>query len=795
MNQKREKELNAIDTRLEQLEAEKKALLARRNELQAEGEPHQEPQALNTQAKVALFKQLFRGQEDVYATRWENNAGRSGYAIACHNDWKPGICGKPAVKCSKCPNKAFKSFDNQAIYNHLAGTETIGVYPLLRDNQCWLLAVDFDKADWQDAVRAFGKVCQQTNIPYAIERSRSGNGAHLWIFFSEKVPAQIARKLGFSLLDRAMEIHAKLSFDSYDRLFPNQDTMPAGGFGNLIALPLQQHPRQHGNSVFIDDNFIAYKDQWAYLANVKRMSLAEVNEQVNAFVGESDNQGMKYHDVKNNAHDNAAIKPWEQGLPIQHTKIDGCPKKVTLILANQIYIPLSPIPAALVTRLKRLASFANPVFFKTQAMRFSTHGIPRYISCAQIDKNYLCLPRGCLDDTLALLSEQSIQIQVDDKRHQGARLFKLKFQGNLRNDQQRAVTKLTTHDFGVLHAPTAFGKTVTAIGVICQRKVSTLILVHSRQLLDQWKERLSVFLEGAQIGTIGGGKRKASGEIDIATYQSLINSKNNEIDPQILEYGQVIVDECHHVSAPRFELLLNEVRAKYVLGVTATPDRQDGHQRIIFMQAGPIRHKVEEQKSQFFDQRVVIKQLFNTPPLELTIIEKPPHISDVYQWLVNCKDRNQVIIDDILNAIDQHRNPLVLTERRDHAMVLGEMLSNKGIRVQVLRGAMPAKERKAAVENLEQSQVILATGKYLGEGFDLPKLDTLFLALPISWKGTLAQYAGRIHRRVDTKKEVIIHDYVDTSLPMLQRMFERRAKGYKAMGYEMDNGTQSMLSY
>jgi len=476
--------------------------------------------------------------------------------------------------------------------------------------------------------------------------------------------------------------------------------------------------------------------------------------------------------------------PWEQGLADKNTKIKSCPVKITITLANHIYIKIDELPSPLTAKLKRLASFSNPVFFKTQALRFSTHGIPRYITCARIEQGYLSLPRGCLDDVTEQLNEQNIKITFDDKRQSGARLKSLVFLGKLRNDQAKAVNAITKHDTGVLHAPTAFGKTVAAIGIITKRKVNTLILTHSRQLLDQWRERLKSFLSDTEIGIIGGGKKKPSGQIDIATYQSLINKKDNSVDPLIQEYGQIIIDECHHISAPRFEMVLNEARAKFVLGLTATPNRQDGHQKIIFMVAGPIRHKVKSDHGANFEQLVILTQLNSQPPVNLIDADNRPRITDVYHWLADDNERNQRIVGDVATKIIEERHPLVLTERREHAELLHQLLIEKKFRSVVLRGAMRAEERHKAKEQLTTAQVIVATGKYIGEGFDLPRLDTLFLALPISWRGSLAQYAGRIHRESEGKDRVTIFDYVD-SLPMLQRMYRKREKGYKSMGYKI----------
>ncbi|NVK41553.1 MAG: DEAD/DEAH box helicase family protein [Oceanospirillaceae bacterium] len=766
-----QEELNAIDKRLAELEAEKQRLEQRKQAL-LRAPPAHAQLIRSPEQKVQLFRDLFRGRSDLFAVRWQNAQGRHGYSVACHNEWIPGICKKPKVKCGDCGHKHFKTLDHQAIYDHLAGKQVVGLYPLVPGNRCHLLAADFDKTGWQDAVKAMSKVCHQASIPHAVEISRSGNGAHLWVFFSEPVQAQDARRLGFALLDKAMEIHPGLSFDSYDRLFPNQDHMPEGGFGNLIALPLQHQARRQGNSQFVDADLHAYPDQWRFLLQLGRLSA----DGLSRLLGELEPERAATIDER---------PPWEQGLRIDHGRIEGCPESVTLTLANHIYIKQDAIPVPLITRLKRLASFSNPVFFKTQALRFSTHGIPRFITCARIEQGYLSLPRGCLDDVRDLLKEQHIQIEVEDHRHSGQPLNDMAFLGDLRPDQSRAIEAMVAHDTGILHAPTAFGKTVTAIGLIAKRRVNTLILTHSRQLLDQWKERIQSFTTGVNVGITGGGKKKPTEEIDIATYQSLIDKKDNTVSEYVQRYGQVIIDECHHISAPRYEMLLNEVRAKYIVGLTATPDRQDGHQKIMFMVAGPIRHKVKADQGAKFQQTVFVSRRYDQPPAELRLSDERPHIASVYRWLATNEARNSAIAEDVVTAVERGRHPLLLTERRDHAEALAQLLASRGLRGLVLRGAMRATERKRANEQLASAQVLVATGKYVGEGFDLPRLDTLFLALPIAWKGSLAQYAGRLHRAVEGKEAVTIHDYLDCSLPMLQRMFQKREKGYAAMGYDV----------
>ena len=759
-------ELELIELQLKEIELQRQRLLIRKQELQSQ---LGETPSLSSRQKVELFMSLFQGRIDAYAFRWQNKQGRSGYSIACHNEWKQGICNKPKVKCMECKHQAFKLLDDNAIHAHLTGKQTAGLYPLLSDNTCKLLAADFDKSDWKEAVSAFRKSCDKFKIPCYVERSRSGNGAHIWVFFQSPISASVARELGFLLLDKAMEFHSGLSFDSYDRLFPNQDLIPSGGFGNLIALPLQYQPRQQGHSVFIDDNFNPIADQWQLLSSIEKVNEEKIMQLI---------------------HEKAPIKseldkkPWEPNFSKATTQIGNCPESIEIILANRIFIDIKQIPQALLAQLKRTASFSNPVFFKTQALRFSTNGIPRFICLAEVDHGYLSLPRGCIDDAIALFADNNISMLLDDKRGSGTQLKKLVFQGELKKEQSKAVTKLLKYNVGTLHAPTAFGKTITAIAMIQKRRVNTLILVHSRQLLIQWKERLQAFLSGAEVGIIGAGKNKPTHQIDIATYQSLVNKKDNSIDPVIYDYGHVIIDECHHISAPQYERLLSEVHSKFVLGITATPNRQDGHQPIIFMQAGIIRYSASSEDKNFV-RHVKLNKLSIPIPTEFLDSEHRPHISKIYQWLACNQQRNQIIVENITKAVTSNRTSIVLTERREHAEILCEMLRKRNIAVELLHGALKNKVKEQIFERLNQVQVLVATGKYVGEGFDFPKLDTLFLALPISWKGALTQYIGRIQRQYKEKEKVLVYDYVETGFPMLERMYKKRAKGYEALGFDI----------
>lgn len=767
--------LHEVETRLIALEKEKEQLLTIKKQLQQKLNPAHSA-SFTPEQKIAIFRHLFRGRTDVFAYRWQSQQGKSGYSVACDNEWIQGICQKPRIKCHDCSHRQLSEFNDDIVYRHLTGQLVAGIYPLMHDNSCYFLAADFDKGQWREEVQAMSQACQHHDISHVIEISRSGNGAHLWIFFDDIVPAKTARLLGFSLLDKAMEIYPNLSFESYDRLFPNQDIMPEGGFGNLIALPLQREARLSGNSLFVDYKLTAYQDQWHHLAEIKPISLENVIQILSSITPNSDQLAeLDLSDTR---------PPWEITAKAKVSPLENLPSTVTITLANHVYFELKQLPTVLIARLRRIASFSNPAFFKTQALRFSTHGIPRYISCARIERGYLSIPRGCFDEAYRILEEHNIEVVIDDKRQCGSKLS-IKPLIKLRKEQATAVKALSQYDTGILHAPTAFGKTVTAISMISKRKTNALILVHSRQLLDQWKQRLQTFLPELNIGIIGGGKNKPFGMIDIATYQSLINKKDNSVSDLIQDYGHIIIDECHHISAPRYEMVLNEARAKYVLGLTATPERQDGHQKIIFMAAGPIRHKVQNNAHHKFDQQVIVRQLHHEIPSYLTSSEDRPKISDAYRWILDNETRNQRIIKDILISIQHSKHPLVLTERREHAEIIHTALLEKGVNSVVMKGAMRAAERKKIEEALLTAQVVVATGKYVGEGFDLPRLDTLFLAMPIAWKGSLAQYAGRIQRESDGKQQVTIYDYVDSSLPMLQRMFNKREKSYTALGYQI----------
>jgi superfamily II DNA or RNA helicase len=751
------------------------------------------------EAKIDLFRSLFRGREDVYPRRFENiKTGKKGYAPVCHNEWVSGICEKPRIRCEDCIHRRFLPVTNDIIRNHLLGTDpqdttrrdfTVGVYPMLPDETCWFLAVDFDKASWREDGQAFLETCKLFEVSAALERSRSGNGGHIWIFFSEPVPAVLARKMGAFLLTQTMERRPEIGLDSYDRFFPSQDTLPKGGFGNLIALPLQKKPRESGNSVFVDEDFFLYQDQWAFLSSIQRMSC----NQVERIVGNAEKQG-ELTGVRIPVTDENDDRPWVSppSRKQKETPILGpLPANIELVLSNQIFISKSDLTPSLRNRLIRLAAFQNPEFYQAQAMRLSTYGKPRIISCCEDFPKHLALPRGCLDELVELFQSLGVEVKVVDERYYGTPLD-LPFHGELHPEQQQAADFLLQYETGILAASTAFGETVVAAYLIAQRKVNTLVLVHWRGLLDQWVKMLSQFLQVSpkEIGQIGGGRRKPTGGIDVAMVQSLY--QDAIVDDLVGQYGQLIVDECHHISAVSFEQVVRQCKARYITGLSATVTRKDGHHPIIFMQCGPIRYKVDDRKqaeSRAFDHRVIVRPTSFRLPSYLQS-RQTQSIQEIYSLLVNDEERNRMIIDDVVAAVMAKRNPVLLTERREHLDLLVNLLAGRIQNVFVLAGGMGKKQRKHLMDQVaaipvDEPRVIVATGRYLGEGFDDARLDALFLALPISWRGTLIQYAGRLHRANAAKSEVVIYDYVDFEVPVLAKMHARRRSGYKTMGYQI----------
>ncbi|MEF9645011.1 DEAD/DEAH box helicase family protein [Escherichia coli] len=751
--------------------------------------PVQRVSVLPTNEKVTLFRRLFRGRDAVWALRWESKtSGQSGYSPACANEWQSGICGKPRIKCGDCTHRQLLPVSDLVIYQHLAGTHTAGLYPLLEDDSCYFLAVDFDEAEWQKDASAFMRACDELGVPAALEISRSRQGAHVWIFFASRVSAREARRLGTAVISYTCSRTRQLQLSSYDRLFPNQDTMPKGGFGNLIALPLQKRPRASGGSVFVDINFQPYSDQWAFLASVIPMNVQDIEPTILRATG-----SIHPLDV-NFINEEDLGTPWEGKKSSGNRLNISVAEPLKITLANQIYFEKAQLPQVLINRLIRLAAFPNPEFYKAQAMRMSVWNKPRVIGCAENYPQHIALPRGCLDSVLSFLRDNNIAAELIDERFAGTECNAV-FTGNLRAEQEEAVSALLRYDTGVLCAPTAFGKTVTAAAVIARRKVNTLILVHRTELLKQWQERLGVFLQaGDSIGIIGGGKHKPCGNIDIAVVQSI--SRHGEVEPLVRNYGQIIVDECHHIGAVSFSAILKETNARYLLGLTATPIRRDGLHPVIFMYCGAIRHTAARPKESPHNLEVLTRSRFTSGHLPSNV-----GIQDIFREIALDHDRTVAIAEEAMKAFGQGRKVLVLTERTDHLDEIVSVMNSLKLSPFILHGRLSKKKRAMLISGLnalppDSPRILLSTGKLIGEGFDHPPLDTLILAMPVSWKGTLQQYAGRLHREHTGKSDVRIIDFVDTAYPVLLRMWDKRQRGYKAMGYRIiADGDESVISF
>jgi superfamily II DNA or RNA helicase len=716
--------------------------------------------------KVALFRSLFTGREDVHARRWENQqTGKSG--------WGPAVLG--GWVNARRPDREYLPYTNGVIEMHLGGDIHAGLYPLQHGDTCRVLACDFDDAGWVLDSLAYLDAAHATGVPAALERSRSGDGGHVWVFFDGNVPAAAARKIGVHLLREAMTMRAELDLVSYDRLFPTQDFMPKGSFGNLIALPLHGECRKRGTTVFIDPTTLEpFEDQWAFLSTLQSLSSQSAIELADA-LGELAT-GPDASTYRRPTNGSAGPKP---------------PPKITARSEAMLAVDRIGMPPAMLAALKHLASLHNPEFYEKERLRFSTWNTPRFIRCYRETLDKLLLPRGLRDKALRIVADAGSKLVITDG-FASAFTLKTELLATLTPEQATAAAELGKHDLGMLVAPPGSGKTVVGCAHIARHQVPTLVIVDRKPLMEQWRDRLVTHLDlnPKQIGQLGGGRTKATGVVDVAMVQSL--ARRDDLRELTAAYGLVIVDECHHVPAVTFERAAREIPVRRWLGLTATPYRRDGLQSMMAMHCGPVRHTMTMGTGPVL--RTLDLIIHKT---DHDVTEEGQHIQTTFRGLVEDTKRTAAICDDIAQAMHAGRNCLVLTRWTEHLTSITEMLAERGVEALVLHGQMGKKARAAVIEKLaapldgEVGLVLAATSSLLGEGFDCPPLDTLFLAFPIKFKGSVVQCVGRVLRPIETKNRIEVHDYIDVRVPVLARMHDERRRAYASLGFDLPKSRRS----
>lgn len=773
-----------------------------------------------------LFFSMFWGRTDVYSKRTiKKSTGEVSYYTQCENFWKngcPRITGSK-IKCQDCGRRKYKKLELPQIITHLRGlsedaTDVIGIYPLLEDNTCRFIVFDFDNHEkygekydfantndnWKEEVDALREICVINGIEPLVERSRSGHGAHLWIFFQKRIEASLARKFGNALLRKGADSVNLKSFLYYDRMLPMQDRLPKGGLGNLIALPLQGRALKEGNSAFIDENWNAYPDQWSILFRKPKLSKEFVEDKIKEWEGTNSYGILDINEIVNDDEE----KPWDKTNHFIRSDVTG---KMRITLANGIYVDTSNLKARIQNRIREMAAFRNPLFYRNQAMGLSNFSNARFIYLGKDENGYIHIPRGLLENLIAECDRVGIHYQIEDQRCEGSKI-KVLFNGQLKEAQVPAVNMLLKNETGILNAATAFGKTVVCCNIIARKRTNTLILLQSSALIDQWKSALEKFLlideelpeyetpskrkkkRKSVIGKLQGAHDSTTGIIDIAMVGSIC--KKGESHQRLNDYGLILVDECHHAASETIVEVLQKANAKYVYGVTATPFRSDGLEKINYMLLGPIRYKYTS-KDRAREQGIehLVYPRF-TRAVAAKFQQDKMHPNEAYSIIRENEDRDKIIINDVMECIQNGRTPVILSRYVDHSKKLYEQLRGCADKAFLLTGKNSKKEHKEILQQMnlvrrDESMILVATGKLIGEGFDFPRLDTLIMAMPVSWKSVVEQYAGRLNRDYGGKEKVIIYDYVDSHISMFEKMYYKRLKAYKQIGFDVCDGIKA----
>lgn len=766
-----------------------------------------------TEDLVNKYFAMFWGRTDVYAKR----GAKGGYFPQCNNRWNNQVCPKQRgekISCEACEHRSWTKLEPKKIVEHLCGyredgADVLGIYPLLPDGTCRFLVFDFDnhekgaeKTDfanvddeWHEEVDALRIICESNGITPLVERSRSGKGAHVWIFFKKPVSASLARDFGFLLLDRGSALINLKSFHYYDRMYPSQDV--ASSIGNLIALPLQGQALKHGNSAFVDKNWNAYPDQWDILLNqTKKLSLEEIEKCMACWQEElAEEKGMLTSTVPQNRP-----KPWKKKDGFIKSDVVG---KMHIVLGDGIYVDALNLMPRLQNQIRSMAAFDNPVFYKNKRLGYSNYYNFSAIYMGKDTDGYICIPRGLRDNLISSCKEAGIDYEIVDHREKG-RPIRVSFQGDLRTQQNLAAERLLAYDHGILSAATAFGKTVVCGYLIAERKVNTLILLQSKDLLEQWVEELNKFLSideelpvyktksgrekrrDSVIGILHGSKNTLTGIVDVAMVGSMYGK--GDFNEWINSYGMVIMDECHHCGSNTSIEVMQKVNARYVYGVSATPKRGDNLEKVIHMLLGPIRHSYTA-KERAVEQGIG-HYVYPRYTRVIDTNESRNDINGAYSLISTSAVRNDMILEDTRACVKEGRTPVILTKYKEQAKYLYDNLQQDADRVFLLYGDNSDKEnsdvrRKLKEVSMEQSLILIATGQKIGEGFDYPRLDTLMLAAPVSFAGRLEQYIGRLNRDYEGKKEVIVYDYVDSHIRFFDNMYAKRLRTYKRTGFQL----------